>query len=247
MSELLFYERVVALNEQKHANLRVKPIVRFGFAREANSVPILGAEFGECAREYPIVFTSGSGTLVPAVLLGLRERENLFVGADGKWDGRYVPAFIRRYPFAPGKDAEGQLLVCIDEAAECFDTAQGEPLFTDGKPTKQLDHALNFMREFQQGAAATEALGARLESLGVLRDADSVAQLNDGTRFRLTGLRVVDENKLRALTPDVIHQLFMDGALGLIHAHLISLGNLVRLVNRLDMKAAANATKGTRH
>lgn len=247
MSELLFYERVVALNEQKHANLRVNPITRFEFARRANSVPILGAEFAECAREYPIVFTAGAGAMVPAVLLGLRESENLFVGADGKWDGLYVPAFIRRYPFAPGKDGEGKLLVCIDEAAGCFDTAKGEPLFVEGKPTKQLEHAMNFMREFQQGAAATEALGARLEALGVLRDADSVAQLNDGTRFRLTGLRVVDEAKLRALTPDVIHQLFIDGALGLIYAHLISLGNLVRLVNRLDARAAANTAKGTRH
>ena len=62
MSELLFYERVVALNEQKHADLRVNPITRFEFARHANSVPILGAEFGELGvrKHRPLVLAACS-------------------------------------------------------------------------------------------------------------------------------------------------------------------------------------------
>jgi hypothetical protein len=65
----------------------------------------------------------------PAALLGLREAENLFVDRDGKWDARYVPAFVRRYPFVPGKGPQGELLVCIDEASSCFDAGEGEALF----------------------------------------------------------------------------------------------------------------------
>ncbi len=234
MSDMLFYERVVALNDQAHRDLRVKPLTRFQFARRANSVPILAAEFADCAREYAIVFARGPEGTVPAVLLGLREQENLFVGADGTWDARYVPAFVRRYPFVPGKDGEGKLLVCIDEAAPCFDRSEGESLFTEGKPTRQLEHAMNFLRDFQNGALATEAVARRIDELGLLRDADSVAQLNDGSRFRLGGLRVVDEGRLRALEPAVVQELFASGALGLIYAHLLSLGNLGRLVDRLS-------------
>ena len=244
MSELLFYEKVVALSEQTHANLRVKPVTNFRYAAKVNSVPLLVSEFGDCAREYPVVFVRGDTGLVPVALIGLREAENLFVDNLGKWDARYIPAFVRRYPFVPGKGEEGQFVVCIDSDASCFDEKAGEPLFADGKPTKQLDHALNFMRDFQQGAVATESVCARLHALDLFRDADSVARLNDGTQFRLNGMSVVDEAKLRALDKEVVFELFSNGVLGLIHAHLVSLGNLAGLVDRLSKRRpAAKAAK----
>ena len=122
MSEMMFYERVVALNDQAHAKLKVRPAISFAYAARTNSVPLLASEFFDAAREYPIVFARGETGPVPAALLGLREAENLFVDRDGRWDARYVPAFVRRYPFVPGKGANGELLVCIDEASECFGT-----------------------------------------------------------------------------------------------------------------------------
>jgi hypothetical protein len=68
--------------------------------------------------------------------------------------------------------------------------------------------------------------------------------LNDGTQFRLNGMSVVDEAKLRALDKEVVFELFGSGLLGLIHAHLISLGNLADLVDRLSKRRpAAKTTK----
>jgi hypothetical protein len=239
MSEMIFYERVVALNDQTHAKLKVRPASSFAYAARTNSVPLLTSEFFECAREYPIVFARGEAGPVAAALLGLREAENLFVGKDGTWDARYVPAFVRRYPFVPGKGTQGELLVCIDEASECFDTKEGEPLFRGGKPTAQLDHAMKFLAEFHQGATTTELLGRRLQELGLLRPSDSVAQLTDGTQFRLNGLSVVDESKLRALDRDIVQELFVSGGLAVVYAHLMSLGNLGALVDRLSKRDAA--------
>ena len=239
MAEMMFYERVVALSDQLHGDLRVRPAADFSYAARTNSVPVLLGEFFECASEYPIVFTRGESGPVPAVLLGLRENENLFVGPSGKWDGRYVPAFVRRYPFVPGRGADGGLLVCIDEASPCFDRVAGEPLFSDGKPTPSLEHAVRFLAEFHQAATATEAFGRRLEELGLLRQADSVAQLKDGSQYRLHGLNVVDEARLRALAPDAVSALFASGMLAAIYAHLISLGNLSGLVDRLSLRQQA--------
>jgi hypothetical protein len=236
MSEMMFYERVVALNDQTHAKLKVRPATNFAYAAGTNSVPLLASEFFEAAREYPIVFARGEAGPVPAALLGLRESENLYVDAAGKWDARYVPAFVRRYPFVPGKGAQGELLVCIDEASHCFGTKEGEPLFVEGKPSAQLDHAMKFLTEFHQAAATTELLGRRLQELGLLRQADSLAQLNDGTQFRLNGLSVVDETKLRALDRDAVQELFANGTLAVVYAHLMSLGNLGTLVDRLSKR-----------
>jgi hypothetical protein len=244
MSDMIFYERVVALNDQTHARLRVRPASSFAYAARTNSVPLLSSEFFECAREYPIVFARGEAGPVAAALLGLREAENLYVDKDGTWDARYVPAFVRRYPFVPGKGAQGELLVCIDEASECFDAREGEPLFLEGKPSPQLEHAMKFLAEFHQGAATTELLGRRLQDLGLLRQSDSLAQLNDGTQFRLNGLNVVDESKLRALDRDIVQELFVSGGLAVIYAHLMSLGNLGALVDRLSKRGTTGRAAG---
>ncbi|MCX7155903.1 MAG: SapC family protein [Rhodocyclales bacterium] len=244
MSEMMFYERVVALNDQTHAQLKVRPATSFAYAAKTNSVPLLASEFFEAAREYPIVFARGEAGPVPAALLGLREAENLYVDSGGKWDARYVPAFVRRYPFVPGKGAEGELLVCIDEASPCFDSKEGEPLFAAGKPTAQLEHAIKFLTEFHQAAALTEQLGRRLDELGLLRQADSLAQLNDGTQVRLNGLNVVDETRLRALDRDAVQELFGSNALAAIYAHLMSLGNLGTLVDRLSRHGTGSKPGG---
>jgi hypothetical protein len=240
MSEMMFYERVVALNDNTHGKLKVRPATSFAYAAGTNSVPLLVSEFFEAAREYPIVFARGEAGPVPAALLGLREAENLYVDREGKWDARYVPAFVRRYPFVPGKGPQGELLVCIDEASPCFDTKEGEALFVGGKPSTQLEHAMKFLTEFHQAAAATELLGRRLQELGLLRQTDSLAQLNDGTQFRLNGLSVVDEAKLRALDRDAVQELFANGTLAAVHAHLMSLGNLGALVDRLSRRGIAD-------
>lgn len=238
MSEMLFYERAVPLNAQNHANLKMRPAQGFSYAARSNSAPLLASEFFNCAREYPIVFVRGDAGPVPVALLGLREGENLFVGASGKWDARYVPAFVRRYPFVPAKGAQDELLVCIDEASPCFDASAGEALFAAGKPTAHLQHALKFLTEFHRGALATEAIVHRLDELKLLREADSLAQLNAGGQFRLAGLHVINEARLHALDSAEVHELFANGALGLIYAHLISLGNLAALMERMTRRNA---------
>ncbi|OHC63023.1 MAG: hypothetical protein A2040_16745 [Rhodocyclales bacterium GWA2_65_19] len=244
MSEMMFYERVVALSDQTHADLKVRPATSFAYAAKTNSVPLLASEFFEAAREYPIVFAHGEAGPVPAALLGLRENENLYVDSAGKWDARYVPAFVRRYPFVPGKGAQGELLVCIDEASQCFDAKEGEALFVAGKPSAQLEHAMKFLTEFHQAAGTTELLGRRLQELGLLRQADSLAQLNDGSQFRLNGLNVVDEARLRELDRDTVQELFANGTLAVIYAHLMSMGNLGALVDRLSRRRTDGKASG---
>lgn len=235
MAEMIFYHNVVALNSEVHAGIKIKPpVLGYFYARRTNSVPILANEAAHCALEYPIVFVQGNDGFVPIVLLGLRDSENLYVNISGEWDARYVPAFVRRYPFVPGRDAEGKLVVCIDEKSPCLGTGQGEPLFAEGVPTPRLESAVQFLDEYNQIAMATEALGRRIGELGLLRAADPVVEFTSGEQFRLSGPHVIDEVKLQALDKDTVHELFISGALGLIHAHLVSLGNFSGLLDRLS-------------
>lgn len=237
MPEILFHERLAPLNETTHARLRLLPLRGYDFAARVNSVPLLAQEFSEAAKEYPIVFVRGSDEVfLPAALLGLRDRENLFVEANGRWNARYLPAFVRRYPFIPADSPDGQPVVCIDEAAACLAEKGGQPLFEDGRPAKALEHAIAFLRDFHAGVQATTAACGRLAELGLFRPADTLVELPDGSHFRLHGAHVINEEKLKGLDRDVIHELFSRGLLGMIDAQVLSLGNLARLVDRLSAR-----------
>ena len=71
-------------------------------------------------------------------------------------------------------------------------------------------------------------------------------KLPNGQQFNATGLQVVDEAKLRELPPDTAAELLRNGLMLLLHAHLLSSGNVQRLGERLAARlgaAGASAAK----
>jgi hypothetical protein len=234
MSEMLFYRKIVAVDKDKHRHLRIGAIKDYRFAAESNSVPVAAVEFFEAAREYPIVFTGTSGpTPVPAVLLGLRNNENLFVSESGKWNARYVPAFVRRYPFVLAADND-QLLVCVDEGHPAVGDTGGQAVFTqDGEPTPFLNTAISFMRDFQTETLRTNEFMKRVIELELLTEVSARAELKGGTAHQLGGFSVINETKFRALDAGTVDAFFRKGWLSFIDAHLLSLGNLGPLIDRM--------------
>lgn len=240
MSDLVYYEKPVLLDREKHKRRRVKAGVGFGFARKANSLYVTGAEFAEACKEYAIVFTrSPQGRLVPVVMVGLRTRENLFVLDGERWDARYVPAFVRRYPFVLAELPGQSLAACVDEAYAGLSETEGEPLFdAAGKETPFLRNALDFLAAYQREYVRTEAFCARLDKAGVLMEMNARADLVDGRSFTINGLLVVDEKKFLALPDATVLEMFRGGELHLVSLHLASLSNMKRLVDRLAQQTA---------
>jgi hypothetical protein len=239
MSEPMYYEKPVLLDRVKHRRRKVKASTSFAFARNANSVYLAGVEFGEACKEYAVVFTrAAGGKVAPVVMLGLRAHENLFVDADNHWTGRYIPAFVRRYPFVLA-DLPGQSLgVCIDEAYAGLDDRDGEALFDEaGKDTPFLRNALDFLTQYQREYLRTEAFCQKLEQAGLLTEMNARADLVDGRSFTVGSVLVVDEKKLQALPDATALSLFRSGELNLISMHLLSLSNMQRLVDRLAKPA----------
>lgn len=234
--ELLFYKKITAIDKDKHRDLRIGAIKDFRFTAETNSVPLAAVEFFEAAKEYPIVFAGrGSPSPVPAALLGLRSNENLMLGAGGKWDARYIPAFIRRYPFVLASADQEQFVICVDEGHPAVGSKDGEALFSaQGEPTPYLNNAIAFLRDFQGETQRTREFMKRLAELDLLHEVAARAEVKSGGAYQLSGFSVVNETKYRALDKDVVDELFRKGWLALIDAHLLSLGNLGRLVDRLS-------------
>jgi hypothetical protein len=242
MASMIFYEKPIALNRDRHRLLKLRPQVgQFGFASTTNSVLMAAAEIVDAARDYPVVFVAAAdGQYVLASLLGLHDRENLFVDRAGQWRaGAYLPAFVRRYPFVLAENDGSQLTVCVDEGFPGLNEAEGEPLFDEeGKDTGLLEGAVEFLKRFHAEMKRTRDFTGKLAALGLL-EPRTIRVTREGKQEALEGLYVVDEQKLRALDDAQVLELFRSGYLPWIEAHLASLGNVERLA-RMQPAAAAD-------
>jgi hypothetical protein len=238
---LQIHEDLVALHRTQHRTLRLDATATgFGFARECNSLLLAASELPQAALDFPCVFISAEGGHCLAALTGLRERENLFVQADGHWaHGSYVPAFLRRYPFVLAETAgDPSLTVCFDHAHPGLNTERGEALFdADGHESPWLQEVMRFLVAIRQEMTASQAFAHQVAALGLL-DEGLIRYTLDGKESSLHGFHTVNEGKLRALPPQILQELASKGWLGLIHAHLLSLNQVQRLALRLDERQA---------
>ncbi len=240
VSEVLFYERPVPLNRESHKDLRLKRTLNLAFSAKAHSTPLACVEFPLAAHSFPILFAGESvEQLNPIALLGVRQNENLLLEDEGKWaPGHYIPAFVRRYPFVLAERPEGaenrdNFAVFLDEAYEGFSTEEGEPLFNeDGSDTEVLKQAVGFLSEFQQHIGRTQQFMDTLRKLDLLV-ARNIEVRMPGKDAVLNGLYVIDEERLRKLDAQTLHDLMQDGTLTWIYAHLFSLSNLDHLIERM--------------
>ena len=226
------YEKLVVLNKDIFRNHKLKTSVTPVFL-DTQTIPVLGIEFAEAAKEFPIVFVKNptKDEISPMVLLGLQKDENLFVNKEGGWNSRYVPAFVRRYPFILADAGGNQLVLCLDENFEGLNTEDGVALFDDGKETEYLKDLIQFVTSFHNDSIATGQFTASLKALDLLEEKSLKAELKDGREFTINGFYVVNEEKLRSLDSENAQQLFYKGELAWVYAHLISLSNLKRLVD----------------
>lgn len=234
------YHQLTLLDRDRHAQLRVPPVTDWRIASAMNAVFVSAVEFADVAREFPIAFVpleqdaNGKAVITPVALLGLRDRDNLFVDAEGHWSARYLPAFLRRYPFAYVRTDSERLSLALDEGWQGLNTAEGEALFdAQGEPTEYLQSVLKFLDRFEEETVRTRLMCARLVDLELLRSGEINGKLDNGMDVNASGFFMIDEAKLANLPEAVVLELHRNGILGLIHAHLISMGQVQALAQRM--------------
>jgi len=233
--QLLIYNQVEPITSNKHRNLSVKAGDDYEFARSINSVPIIAAEFPNAATEYPIVFTGNDDSVIPVVILGLREEENLYINNQGKWVANYVPAFIRRYPFVFSSSDNGKTFtLCIDEGfSGCNQEGRGERLFdVDGQQMQYLKNVLEFLKEYQAHYQRTETFCEKLKELDLLEPMSAQFTTPKGEKVNLTGFMAIDRVKLKELTGDQFKELAKTDELELTYIHIQSMRNFNLMLER---------------
>ncbi|HEX7889955.1 MAG TPA: SapC family protein [Ramlibacter sp.] len=235
-TQLLIYETAVPVSSARHRKCAIEPGKGYGFARKINSVPLTAVEFPLAAAEYAIVFAQNGEDVVPVAILGARAGENLYVKDDDSWSARYVPAFVRRYPFVfSAKDDGKSFTLCVDEAFQGLNyQGRGQPLFDEqGKQTAYVDNVVRFLQEFRSQFMRTQAFCRKLAELELLEPMQAQFTLGGGQKMSLTGFHVIDRKKLKALPAETLSQLAGTDELELIYLHLQSMRNFVSVKDKL--------------
>lgn len=242
MSQLLIYESAVPVSRARHEKLSVQVGHDYSFSRKVNSVPLTAIEIPHAAPEYAIVFAGNESAVMPAVILGLRNDENLYLSEHNAWQAKYVPAFIRRYPFVFSSQDDGKTFtLCIDESFAGFNReGKGQRLFgDDGKPSPYTENVLKFLQEYQAQFQRTQAFCRKLKELDLLEPMQAQVTMQSGERLSLSGFMAVNRDRLKKLPGDTLVQLAATDELELIYLHLQSMRNFHQMRERLASVAAA--------
>ncbi len=243
-TQLLIYESAVPVSRARHGQTSVETGKGYAFARRINSVPLTAVEFPLAAAEYAIVFAQGDKEVVPVVILGARNNENVYVKPDGGWSAKYLPAFVRRYPFVFSARDDGRTFtLCVDESYEGLNQeGRGQPLFdAEGKQTAYVDNVLKFLQEYRTQFNRTQAFCRKLAELELLEPMQAQFTLGSGEKMALGGFRAVERKRLKALPAGTLAQLAQTDELELIYLHLQSMRNFQAVKERLVVSPPAGA------
>ena len=235
-TQLLIYETAVPVSSGRHAKCSVETNNQYAFARQVNSVPLMAVEFPEASAEYAIVFAPSGDDIVPLVILGARQNENLYLTQGNEWRAKYVPAFVRRYPFVFSTSEDGQTFtLCVDEAYPGLNyLGKGQALFSaEGKPTAYTEAVLKFLQEYRAQFVRTQSFCKKLKELDLFEPMQAQFTLGSGEKMSLTGFLVVDRKKLKALGGDALADLVKTDELELLYLHLNSMRNFNWVKDRL--------------
>lgn len=247
MINTALHKQPVALDRQLHRDLKIhQPVMDWSMAAGLNSLFVVGAEFAEVCREYAILFVragsdaQGKPQVAPIAALGLSARENLYLDAS-HWRAHYVPALLRAYPFSIARvGPEQRGVLSIDLAWKGLSRSEGLALFQDdGEPSTHLQAMNKQLEQIEIEVQRTRELGRLLLDKDLLREMRFDAELPDGQKLKVEGFLTVDEKQLAKLNDADLLAMHRNGSMGLVFAHLVSMGNLRKLVQwRLERQAA---------
>jgi hypothetical protein len=242
------FEQIVPVALERHRHKKVRNTTQFDYAAGFHIAYVTVHEFARAAATYPIVFLEDKPNdgFRPVVLMGLQPGENLFVDADGAWNASYIPAMIRRYPFALSKGVEeNRFVVCVDEASTLLSDTEGAPMFDEkGEPTQVIENVKRYLSELQQMDMLTQQFSRFLLSNNLLTPLNMRVNATAQAR-NITGCYVINEERLNAFSDNLFLEVRAKGFLPAMYAHLMSLPQIERLVQLSKAKTGAAAATAT--
>lgn len=233
--QMFLFQRPELINKEQHGDLAVGTVdKRFGFCANIRAVPLTVSEIPAAMKDYPVVFAS-QDQLIPIAILGLIDDVNLMVDENGQWENdRYIPGYIRRYPFGVANETGGErIAIVVDAAFDGFVREGGQPLFESGEPTQIVQQAIEFCKSYEEDRARTADFANRIKDLGVVKGQSAQYTPQGETQPRTFAEYIgVDENALKELDGQKFLELRENGILPILYAMVMSMGNWRTLMTR---------------
>lgn len=202
------------------------------FAQQDNVAPIGVSEFAKAIMSTAVGFLAIDNNFTPVVLQGLLAGQNWFVAQDGKWQGDYLPALYRCYPFRLIGAENGELVLCIDEGSGLVtdETSEEGELFFDAEnnPSAIITRIMSELNKMQQDSANARVICSLLQKYELFEPWPIQLQGEAGAQT-IEGLYRINEGKLTTLSAEALLELRDNNALLVIYGQLFSSHNLPRL------------------
>ena len=223
------------LNSADHQALRIVPQRSEAMGDAVMCCVTFPAEFRNVQNHYPILFQRNAerDDFTMLALFGFENGENLFLDAL-RWNARYLPLAIDIQPFLIGRPgpAGGENQIHIDTASPRISHEDGIRVFDDdGRPTPFLETIAQKLAALDSGYQASADFLTALREHDLLEPFSLDIELVDGSKNRLVGFHMINEERVRALTAAELGALHSAGHLFPIFMAMASLSNLGTLVD----------------
>lgn len=231
------------LDPEVHRDLRVRIEASAELGDGVMACLTVPYEFRRVQNEFPILFRKDleTGRFSALALFGFEPGENLFL-VNGRWDARYKPLALAVQPFLIGRsaDADRQPQVHIDlDHPRIAKGGDGVRLFDDtGRSSPFLDQAASRLGDLDEAYRASGPFYEALERYQLLEPFSLDVELRDGSKHRLVGYHLIDEQRLASLPPSEAGELHRQGHMMPIFMAMASLSNIAGLVERKNRTLA---------
>ena len=228
----------VILTAEDHRDLRIRTQRSPELGDAVMTCITVPSEFRRVQTHYPILFQldAARDSFTALAMFGFEPGENLFLTEAG-WDARYRPLAIDSQPFLVGRGAGDVRQVHIDMASPRIAAGEGTRVFDEtGRPTPYLERIADQLRALDTDYVASADFFAALRRYDLLEPLTMDVTLDDGSKNRLVGYHVIDEDRLVALDDAAVADLHGTGHLMPIFMALASLGNIGDLVARKNRR-----------
>lgn len=237
--QMFLFERPELINKEQHGDLGVTPPEKkFSYCAHVRAVPLTVSEIPAAIKDYPVVFASPD-QMIPIAVVGLIDNVNLFVDEDGNWEQhRYIPGYVRRYPFGVASETGGErIAIVIDAAYPGFQKDGDMRLFENGEATDMTKQAIEFCKNYEEDRHRTADFAKKVTELGILKGQSAqftpTGETSPRTFAEYFG---VDENALKELPAAQLVEARDSGILPILYAMVMSMGNWRNLLQRRAMR-----------
>ncbi|PKG57168.1 MULTISPECIES: SapC family protein [unclassified Shewanella] len=228
---------IAPLNSDKHLQIKITESTDYRRFADQHLIPVVFHEFHHLASEFPLVFVKNTetGQFIPVALMGIKNGVNLYCQQDN-WLPVIRPLGFNNAPLSLVKTNEQSedVMVCIDEDNKLIVDNSGHRLFNDNKEQSEyLKSRTQALLDIASYSQQTANICQFLASKALLTPKQlSVKLLKNEQVINIDGVYIVDEKLLNNLSDEEFLVLKNKGLLSLIYAHIISLQQLPRLIEK---------------